>query len=313
MATFTQEIKKDLVSRIPDNACCRIAMGAALLRTCGSIVSGREGIGFEFASENEYVAEYFNRMIENTYGVCLEFKGAAPDIRRVRDVITFSCYGREAERILEDADIILRDREGVLLNMGIGEEIVANECCAEAFLKGAFLGGGSCTLPAGGSKTGYHLEFVFSSPVVAEGVLSLLSRFDLIGKYVKRGEKHIVYFQVREVLSDFFALIDARVALKKLDRISAERMENNLENRINNCFVGNMDKTASASAEQCVAIGRFKEESGFDRLEAPLRELAEARLAYPMDSLRSLAERLGVTKSCVGHRMRKLMEIANRS
>lgn len=308
MATFTQEVKKDLVGKVPENSCCRVALCAALLRTSGSVVYRREGLGFEFVSENEQVSEYFNRMIESIYGVHLEFSAATPDVKGIRDVITFSCFGEESARILEDTGVILRDREGVNVRLGIGDELVENDCCAVAFLKGAFLGGGSCTLPSGKSKTGYHLEICFSSPLVAEGFLSLLERFYLYAKQMKRGEKTIVYFQNREAITDFFSVIGAEAGIRKIDRISSKREEHNNENRKNNCFVGNMDKTAQASAEQCLAIERIKESEEFARLDGNLQQLAEARLTYPMMSMSRLAEHLGISKSCLSHRMRKLLE-----
>ena len=41
-----------------------------------------------------------------------------------------------------------------------------------------------------------------------------------------------------------------------------------------------------------------------------LKTLARARLQFPSKTLKELAEYLGVSKSCLNHRMRKLMELA---
>ena len=41
-----------------------------------------------------------------------------------------------------------------------------------------------------------------------------------------------------------------------------------------------------------------------------LREVAVSRLENPEETLSELAERLNISKSCLNHRMRKLMELA---
>jgi hypothetical protein len=51
------------------------------------------------------------------------------------------------------------------------------------------------------------------------------------------------------------------------------------------------------------APGGFSEE---------LKELAELRVKQPSKSLQELADSLKVSKSCLNHRMRKLMELANK-
>ena len=159
------------------------------------------------------------------------------------------------------------------------------------------------------SPPGYHLEFIFTSAAVAEDFRYLLSTLELLSKSVMRGEKYVVYLKSREALSDFLSVTGARSALKTLESVSAEREESNNLNRVENCFAGNADRTAIASALQTVALGELKSSGGLETLDEHLKELACARLANPTLSLSELAETLGITKSCLSHRMRKLMEI----
>ena len=60
------------------------------------------------------------------------------------------------------------------------------------------------------------------------------------------------------------------------------------------------------------AIERLRGSARWDRLPDKLRQTAELRLEYPELSLMQLAEKCDppVTKSCMNHRMRKLMEEA---
>jgi DNA-binding protein WhiA len=59
-----------------------------------------------------------------------------------------------------------------------------------------------------------------------------------------------------------------------------------------------------------VAIQKIKEKTHFKDLSEDLRALAKARLENPTLSLRELSEKLDASKSCLNHRMRRLMEIA---
>lgn len=295
---FTWEVKRDFLAAVNETAEEKRALVAALLLTSGTVSPSR----FDFVSENERVAGYFVNLVAELYGVRTEVKEAVRDPKRERDKLTFSCAGESAARILRDCCAEYGEE-------GISERLCWSEACARAFVRGAFLGGGSCTLPRGGAKTGYHLEFIFPSAAVAEDFRYLLSTLELLSKSVMRGEKYVVYLKSREALSDFLSVTGARSALKTLESVSAEREESNNLNRVENCFAGNADRTAIASALQTVALGELKSSGGLETLDEHLKELACARLANPTLSLSELAETLGITKSCLSHRMRKLMEI----
>ena len=60
-----------------------------------------------------------------------------------------------------------------------------------------------------------------------------------------------------------------------------------------------------------VAINRIQERQGLDSLPDKLKELACLRLQNPMASLDFFTERLGISKSGINHRFRKIMAIAS--
>ena len=291
MANFTNEIKHDLLLHPPAGQNGVLAALAALLAT-GAV---RREDGFEVVSENERVAEYFVRLAER-FGAHPEVREATRDPKRKRDKLVIFCGGEGAERILART----RSLRGMLTE---------DEDAALSYLRAAFLGGGSCTLPHDGASTGYHLECVFFRRERAEEFCELLSAFELYGKVVPRGETYVAYVKSREAISDVLSVLGAHTALKKLDAVSAAREQNNQENRIQNCMAGNADKSAIASARQSLALQRLREEGVLQELPAPLRETAAARLEHPTLSLSELAAMLGVSKGGLNHRMRKLMQI----
>ena len=83
-------------------------------------------------------------------------------------------------------------------------------------------------------------------------------------------------------------------------------------NRAMNCDMANVNKTLDAAQEQVAAIEALRRSARWDKLPEKLRQTAALRLEFPELSLIQLAEKCDppVTKSCINHRMRKLMEEA---
>ena len=173
---------------------------------------------------------------------------------------------------------------------------------------------GSCIVPGKeGGKTGYHLEFVFPEKRAADDFRRLLDDAELLAKVVERNGCAVVYIKSKETISDFLSVVGAANALKKFSHLVEKRDEANNSNRAANCFSGTADKSATAAVRQVLAIRAIEETSGLDALETELKETAEARLNNPALSLKELAQRLGISKSCLNHRMRKIEEISARA
>lgn len=293
---FTSEIKRELCVAVPKDRTCKIAMISALLLTSGMILNGT----IEFISENERLAQTFLRLTEDAFGVRFEMQGATFDPKRERDKLTFSYCGEKVGAILEDTG--LADGNGIAL-------FAEREETALSYLKGAFLGGGSCTIPSEGTRTGYHLEFIFPDGGAGEAFMQLLDTFELLAKQVQRGERAVVYLKSGDLLSDFCSIVGAKGALKTLDSVTAERAQRNNSNRVSNCYARNADRSAIASVNQLRMIEEMKQSGVFETLPPALKEAAQVRTEYPTESLSELAKRLGISKSCLNHRYRKLTEI----
>ena len=88
-------------------------------------------------------------------------------------------------------------------------------------------------------------------------------------------------------------------------------MRNTITRRVN-CDSANADKVVNAAQEQLDAIRRIVKEYGIDALPEPLKDAALLRIANPAASLSDLAKLSypPVTKSCISHRLKKIMSIA---
>ena len=312
MSNFTEEIKTEITQTPIDDKCCMLAVISAFIRTSGSVISRGGQFGFEITTENESTAEFIVDMLENTFGLHLTVSGAKFDTLGGRDKLTFECVGAEAQKFLNELRIVREDKDGVMLSFSIDEKLVEKDCCKAAFIKGAFLGGGSCTLPEERvySRTGYHFEIVFSNKITASDFCDLLCDFEILAKLVTRKDSAVVYVKSKEVISDLLNSISVYSCLDKLNKIVEQKDKVNNENRVNNCSVSNIDKTVTASVNQVRAIETIAGTIGLQSLDKLLFDVAEARLADKNASMSELAERLGISKSCINHRMRKISDIA---
>lgn len=308
---FTNELKREIMRDGFENACCKTAAVSAFLRCNGSVIRIGNLIGFEFITENESVAEFFIALFEDLYGAELKIVQAKTDNRNGRERLIFQCLSEKSLYILCELGIAERDGDSVALNLELDPYLLENECCRKAYIKGAFLGSGSCTLPKiEEARSGYHLEIVFFNKLLSDGFCELLAEYEILAKSVERKGARVVYLKSRESISDFLNLVGAKNSLNKLNALANKKDERNQINRVANCRQKNFDKSVLASVKQIYAIEEIEKLIGLEALDEPLKEAARARLADKEASLQELSERLGVSKSCLNHRFRKILNIA---
>lgn len=308
---FTSDVKKELMKLPCGKEESRAAL-SAYFSACG--VFAESGTGepeFFLVSETERVAEFFTGLFYNLFGERLIVSRAVKDRLSGRSRLILECP-RGAKNALETLELY---KPGAGFTVGVPQVFKENDAARRAYICGAFLGGGSITLPADGKKTGYHLEIAFPAEedgesAVAEEFAALAEADDLLLKCVKRGGETVAYMKSKEAISDFLSVLGAENALKKFGAFCEEREKNNNLNRAANCSSFNADKTATAAVKQVLAIEKIVAARADTTLAAPLKKLIALRLARPELSLQELADELGVSKSCLSHRMRKLTEIA---
>ena len=311
--SFTSDVKKEIINRgigMTDALAEKKAGISAFVRTSGTIGVKDGDPTFFIVSETENVAEFFMALFSETFGAELSITNATLDRMSHRDKLLLQCPKNYVYDVLKELRLLNRSGEG--FKEGISASLVSTEERKIAYIQGAFLGGGSCTMPGEKAKTGYHLEIVFSDRKTAKDFCELLSEFELLVKLIERKETHVVYIKSKEMISDFLAIIGVEHCLKKFSALVEKRDEANRNNRAQNCMAGNADKAAMAAVKQVLAIGKLKGNGGFEELSEELKELAELRIKQPSMSLQELADYLKVSKSCLNHRMRKLMELSNK-
>jgi DNA-binding protein WhiA len=206
-----------------------------------------------------------------------------------------------AQTVALDAHLL--DDDGIQAS---AQAAAQRECCRVAFVRGAFLGGGSVTNP----ERRYHMEFVCSQKDFADGLLNIMVLLGIAGKIILRGQSYVVYLKDSEMIVTLLTMMGAHAAILNMENIRIMKSVRNNVNRKVNCDSGNLSKMVNAAVRQQEDIETIRIASGLERLSASLREVVDARLSYPEATLGELAETLGISKSAVNHRLRKLNSIA---
>jgi len=308
MMSFSSEVKNELARVFIENSCCHAAELTALIRMGGTmIIGGKANLGINFSSENAAVARKTVSLIKN--GFNLQTEVMVTRGRRLKKNNTY--HVRVAPNAMvsdffQSLDIITEG--SFAFNVAAGSRIIKKACCRRAYLRGAFLGGGSVNKPT----RAYHLELVAANQDFAKMLSKFMKAFKLPVRLTERKNAYIIYLKEGDAITSFLQIIGAHNALMAFENVRIVKDMRSQVNRLVNCETANLEKTAKASARQMELIRHIEQNMGFDKLSPELQEVALARLENPEATLSELAEILEhkVSKSGINHRLRKLSKIS---
>ena len=295
--SFSFDTKNELCRLPVQRLCCARAEAYGILLYCNTFSPAEVRI----ITENPNFAARLPRLFHRAFGVRFDRQpepGQAgklifqiTDRQKLSGIINTLGYDPQQSLVLH-------------INFGILEE----ECCRASFLRGVFFAGGSITDP----RKRYHLELTTSHLQVSRELEALLQETGFVPKAVSRSGSFVTYFKQSEHIEDFLTLIGAPVAAMNVMSAKLEKDLRNSVNRRLNCDSANVDKAVAASQEQLEAIRKLRTAGQLERLPDRLQQTASLREKNPELTLSELAEEFDppVTKSCLNHRLRKLMDLA---
>jgi len=263
-----------------------IAETAALIDTCGTINDTSAGI----RTENAAVAKKFFYLTKK----CFKLQGDV-SIRNIRQFNRNRVYSVRVPLI----EKVLISEKG---------EMTSRECCKRAYIRGAFLAGGSLTDP----EKAYHLEKVNTKIEKCEELAEIINYFGLKARIIKRKGHYIVYLKEGENIVDLLNIMGAHLSLMNMENLRIVKdMRNNINRQVN-CETSNLSKTVQASIKQINDIKTIENMKGLGFLDDHLKAAAEVRMMNQEASLKEIGAMLSppVSKSGVNHRLRKISEIA---
>ena len=289
--SYSTVVKTELCRIRPESDCCALAEAYGLLLYSRLLSEGHD----TYATETKGIADLMGETMASVCGV-------------YADVITLPKSGSNGCKYMVK---IPNDEQKKLICMRFAEAgggILDKECCVAAFLRGVFIVCGTVTEPS----RDYHLEFLAGSERRCDILADTLSRAGIRGHKLKRGDRWLLYIKGADDIIALLKKLGSVYSVQSIETTRNVRDFRNNANRLVNCDQANIDRTLSASQQQCAAIRRLIEKKGYAGIPPELREIARLRLENPEMTLRDLSENLSepITRSGVNHRLKKLMELA---
>ena len=305
--SFASETKKELV-QIQSDDCCAKAELSALIRMNGVISLSNKGLVLDFATENAAIARRTLQLIKQLFDTEVDLL-SRKKMQLKKNNVYIIRIKKNARDIATELGIM---SESVGFVLGIAKDLVEYDCCKRAYMRGAFLAGGSVNNP---ETSSYHFEISTLDQELAEDLKDLANVFNLNARVLQRKKGYIMYIKEAEKISDFLRVIEAYNAVLNFEDVRIFRDIRNSENRLNNCEIANETKTIAAAQRQIDNIELIDFVYGIDSLSERLQHVAKLRLEFPEENLNYLSDisnerGFKLTKSGINHRMRKLAEMA---
>lgn len=292
--SFSSEVKEELSKHPGKSRHCQIAELAALFVFDGKIEMTDSGCDMYLDSESEVVNRKYELLEQLLFQNRQSAQGVSEKQQKQRLYEMVKMWD-EAKKIPIQADVV----NGLLLQQS---------CCKRAYIRGAFLAGGSISDP----NKAYHFEIVCRTMEQAAQLRDTINSFSMDAKIVERKKHYVVYLKEGSQIVDILNVMEAHVALMELENVRILKEMRNSVNRQVNCETANISKTVNAAVKQLEDITFIRDHAGLDSLPDNLREMALLRLEHPEAPLKELGTYLNppVGKSGVNHRLRKISEIA---
>ena len=296
--SFSASAKAEVCRNIPAKHCCALAECFGILLFCNSF----NGENIRIITESREFAQLLPKLFKKAFSMDFDIQPEPEATGKLNFQIT------DPDKIGDIMEWYGFDPQDTLA-MHINLAVIEEECCKAAFLRGAFLAGGSVTDPG----KGYHLELNTTHQSVArEGYILMQEAMGFVPKTSARGGGQVLYLKQSDLISDCLTYLGAPVAAMGIIEAKLEKELNNNVNRRCNCDDANISKVVEAAQEQLAAIQILRNKQQFENLPVKLKQAAEAREKNPEASLTELAAMMvpAITKPAMNHRLKKLVQMA---
>lgn len=282
--SFSLEAKIEAAAFPMKKPCCRRAF------ILGVLLFGAEFCDDEITLYNDCaaIAEISSKFIKEQFG-----RETAP-IKAGKGIVLLQFKSKSASEFLKNSS----------KSIDINKLLKCDECSA-AFLRGAFVSGGTVSEP---SKKDYHIELKSKSKSNIDSITEILENSGFSFKVSTRLGKESVYAKDSGTVGDFLFYIGAnRQAFDFMNAKIGHEIKNDI-NRRTNCETSNIARSTTAAAKHISAIKYLVEHGRLSELGPELEYTATMRLKFPEMSLVQLGQAMtpAVSKPGLYHRLEKI-------
>lgn len=184
-------------------------------------------------------------------------------------------------------------------------DIISHEEILRGYIKGIFLSCGYMKDP----KKEYAMDFFLDEKEMAEEFYRILLYLKKKVFLTKKRNKTLVYLRNSEDIMDILVLMGAMKQFFSYEETTMMKELKNKTIREMNWEVANETKSLNTGNSQIKMIEYIEEHMGLHRLSAVLLEAAKIRLEHPESSLQELADYIGISKSGIRNRFRRIESI----
>ena len=295
--SFAAGAKAEICRNIPQKHCCALAECFGVLLFCNTFSAQN----IRIITESRDFALNLPKLFKRAFN--LEFD-LLPNQETAGKLNFQFTDPQKIHTIMDAFGFDTRDTLSVHINLPVVEE----DCCKAAFLRGAFLSGGSISDP----NKEYHLEIVSKNDDSSWKLCSTLQKIGLDAKTTQRGNMYVVYIKDSESIEDFLTMIGATKAVLMYMNTKIYKDLRNQINRTSNCVAANMRKVGQSSGKYVDAINRIEKAGMLDALPDDLKDIAIARRDNFEMPLSELGAMFSLSRSGIHHRLKRILEFAEK-
>lgn len=296
--TFSQEIKKEIVSLTFNTHCMKALLSSFLTNKLIFFLSKTKSC-WQVSSPFKYIIDFIEKIFHELYDVQTR--------RFVRNKTSYlEIYGNY-NQIKSDLCLYSQSELNTkLLNL---------HCCKRAYVAGAFLSGGSIS-DLSQKKYWYHLEIRSENYKYLLFIQSILVKnFNLYVVLYRRNLQYILYIKKASQISDFLKLVNATECLLKFEDLKISRDFNMQITRLNNLDISNIKKTTISSQKQIAKINKIKKTPSYKRQNHNFKLYCQLRLEHPGASLQEIKKilakkyKINIARTSLQHYVNKINKI----
>ena len=307
--SFSGNVKDELCRMPLGKNCCMLSELTALYRTSGSLsFHGMGRVQVQYRVENAALARRIFRLLRARMNITPRLHYVQHARLGGQRTCVLTIGDEDSQRLMLALRMIEQDEDGsVRYRRTTVRYPMTRQCCRKAYLRAAYLGGGTMTTP----DKDYHFEIATTDQSMVKELSRLLDKSGLpVNTYTRKGAT-VVYLKSAQHISDALAMMGASNSVFALEDVRIRKQARGAANRAINCDGHNLERTVAAADEQVQGIRRYVIEKGLRSLPPALQEIAQKRLDNVDLSLVELGQLFEppLSKSAVNHRMRRLMDV----
>jgi len=187
------------------------------------------------------------------------------------------------------------------------DKLIEDEEKRVGFIRGLFLMTGYIKSP----EKEYALDFFIDNIEIAEELFRVFEKLHKKVFITDKRKKKLVYFRNSEDILDVLVMLGAIKEFYKYEETTMMKDLKNKTIREMNWEVANETKSLNTGLKQIRMVNYIGANLGLNNLTPVLEEIAFLRLKNPEASLQELAQMIGISKSGIRNRFRRIETIYN--